>query len=778
MRRGWLLAAACVALAFCACAAAAEPSRWVPVGLCGGGGLMNPVVSPHDPKTMMIESDMGGRYISRDGGESWTLIHHREVGSSWRASPPTFHPARPGTIYAPCGYGGAALYVSRDDGKSWTPLDQARQPRAGMISRIFVDAARPDRLFLGTDSGKLLVTDDEGGAWREAQGLQGRVFRIVADAASPKEKWAYFVGTAAGVFRSDDDGASFAPKTRGLPEGKPLTCFAAGSRGDLTILYAATPCWLADGKLDGGVYVSADRGESWQRRMNPRINVQTKRSSPWAGGDLPAYSHFLANDANPKRAYVYCAGTSYDPPNHSTLYRTDDAGETWTDVFFADPRFKEFNVALDWMTSYRGQSWVGRPISMDISPTDPDFVLRADDMFVFWTKNAGRSWAAGHAVRATDAAEDKDVAWRNNGLVNTTTWHYYVDPHEPRRHYLAYTDIGFARSLDAGQTWRWWGPGNAEAFPIPRAWINTCYELAFDPQAPGKLWGAFSGHHDIPTENSIWRGTGRSRLPGGFCRSADFGVTWTALRGGLPEAPALSIVLDPKSPPATRTLYAAVYDHGVYKSTDGGDTWALKSRGLGAPENLRVCRVQLHRDGTLFALITGMRIPDGGPFTPQGVGLYRSTDGAESWERITESCLLLYPRDFAVDPADSRAIYLGAADAPGAPAPQGGLHGTFDGGKIWTLLMRRRATHFGAYFHPARPGWVYATGCGWSDAPDGGLWLSRDRGATWAAFADFPFANVNRVDFDPADPSVIYVTTFGASAWRGPAEPRPDTGPR
>ena len=55
------------------------------------------------------------------------------------------------------------------------------------------------------------------------------------------------------------------------------------------------------------------------------------------------------------------------------------------------------------------------------------------------------------------------------------------------------------------------------------------------------------------------------------------------------------------------------------------------------------------------------------------------------------------------------------------------------------------------------------------DAPGSGLWLSKDGGATWTAMAGLPFANAQRVTFDPADGSVIYVTTFGGSVWRGPA---------
>jgi photosystem II stability/assembly factor-like uncharacterized protein len=92
-----------------------------------------------------------------------------------------------------------------------------------------------------------------------------------------------------------------------------------------------------------------------------------------------------------------------------------------------------------------------------------------------------------------------------------------------------------------------------------------------------------------------------------------------------------------------------------------------------------------------------------------------------------------------------------------------------DGGKTWTLLARKGPQHFGGYLHPRKPGWIYMTLC--EGAPGAGLWLSRDGGKTWTAFDRLPFRNIQRVEFDPTDDSVIYVTTFGGSVWRGPTEP-------
>jgi hypothetical protein len=344
--------------------------------------------------------------------------------------------------------------------------------------------------------------------------------------------------------------------------------------------------------------------------------------------------------------------------------------------------------------------------------------------------------------------------------VVTTTWNYYIDPFESNRHYIAYTDIGFARSLDAGKTWIWWDKNSWAP------WRNTCCELAFDPESPGKIWGAFSDTHDIPNDNIISGRHGDFR-PGGVCVSTNFGATWKLEAKGLPAKALTSVVVDPKSPKGARTLYAGVFNEGVFKSTDDGKTWTLKKNGLGAPENLRVSRVFLHTDGTLFAMICAKRSSPGKPLMSEGVGLYRSKDGAETWEKVNASKLFLYPKDFSVDARDSARILIGTCDAGGDQS--GGLYATEDGGKTWQRIGREGPQTFGGYFHPQHRDWIYMTLT--EGAPRAGLWLSRDRGKTWEAFNELPFANVQRVTFDRADAARMFVTTFGGSVWRGPTVP-------
>jgi photosystem II stability/assembly factor-like uncharacterized protein len=335
-------------------------------------------------------------------------------------------------------------------------------------------------------------------------------------------------------------------------------------------------------------------------------------------------------------------------------------------------------------------------------------------------------------------------------------WHYYIDPFERDRHYIAYTDVKFARSVDAGRTWM-------SDFAEPLR--NTTYELAFDPEVPGRIWGAFADMHDIPNGNIIYGRHYREQSGGGVGISQDFAVTWKDTSVGLPKEPVTSIVLDPRSPKNARILYAALFEAGVFKSVDGGVSWVKKSEGLGAPDkNVRACRLILHPDGTLFCLVTAL-IKDGA-FQPEGPGLYCSKDGGESWKCLNKSQPLLWPKDYDVDPRNSNVIYLGAADA--YRSQEGGLYKTGDGGLTWNRIAREGPETFGATVHPKRPDWVYM--CLTESAPGSGLWLSKDAGKSWKPFLGIPFRNIQRISFDPADESVIYVDTFGGSVWKGPAD--------
>jgi photosystem II stability/assembly factor-like uncharacterized protein len=722
---------------------AAEPAHdnaWTSIGLSGGGGMFTPAISPADPNLLLVNCDMSGIYRSIDGGQNWEIIHYRQLTSSTRVRP-VWHPADPSVAFAA---GRATLKVTRDRGLTWS--DVPRAPSG--VSAIGIDPGRPEFMLVGSRR-NLHRSTDGGRTWTEAATVHGRLLGFHFDQTSPSDRRTCFAATDEAIFRSDDDGMAWR-ELPNRPGAGPILSFAGGShrQSGSCVLYCSVTGREVDGQIAGGIYRSDDRGVTWERAMGNGIDERRpgRAGSP---GEAAQYEFVLTTDGLPSRVYA-SQGAS------GRVFRSDDRGATWHSVLIQSMKSPEFNVEPNYLIDERGGG--GDFISgFGINPADPNHVIVTDWMDCYITRDGGRTWASAH-TRSAEAPgrRGKGMRWINTGLVVTTVWHYYIDLFEPNRHYIAYTDIGFARSIDAGRTWFW---------QTGRPLRNTTYELAFDPETPGKIWAAFADLHDIPNNNVISGRHYRPQAAGGVGLSTDFGVTWKDTSQGLPSKPITSIVVDPDSPKDARTLYASAFEAGVYKSTDGGQNWTKKSTGLGAPGiNVRACRIIRHRDATLFCLVTALR--KDGQFVAQGPGLYRSKDGGESWEWINQSQPLLWPKDYDVDPRDSRTVYLGASDADNA---EGGLYRTTDGGANWSRVARKGTECFGATVHPRKPDWVYL--CITESAPDAGLWLSKDAGKSWTALEGLPFKNAQRVTFDPKDDSVIYVSTFGASVWKGPAEP-------
>lgn len=736
-------------------------ARWTALGLSGGGGTETPAISPHDPDLILINCDMSGAYRSTDGGRNWRMYHWSQLtGCPFCA--PAFHPSDPDVVFAAFSYD-ATLRVSRDRGETWSPIGRGLP---GGLRMIAIDPDHPSRMLASTTQA-MFHSEDGGESWSPCAVFTGQALGIHFDRTSDKLHRRVDAATSAGLFHSDDGGATWRNSNAELP-AKPIAAFAGGSNAALgvTILYLWLDAPAPEGAAAsfGEIFRSTDGGTTWDKATDMRVRR----------GYEGVLHTLLTTDADPR--IVYAVKPCYTADD--TVHRSSDAGLTWTPVAFADKTDPRFNLPSNYVTVYflPRSLWGWTTCGAAINPSDPDHLLFNHYCSIFITRDGGKTWSAGetrpHPGNPPPTAPLCQHRWLNNGLVNTTTWHYYFDPHRPARHYIAYTDLGMAISNDAGETWTWardTGP-------------NT-YEIAFDPDVPGCMWAAFSSVHDIPN-NNIVISNHTSRGPGCVGFSEDFGDTWRGLSNGLPggadgklydwsmpgatDAPVTSIILDPRSPKDARTLYATLWERGLFRSDDSGKTWRDVSQGLGAPGvNMRVCRVRLHRDGTLFCLVTGLMID--GSLTRQGVGLYRSRDNAASWEKITASHPLRWPTDFEMDPRDSKVIYLGACDPPDGEG-EGGLFKTTDGGKSWRLLKREGSRHFGATLDPRNPDRVYMT-LNYNEGTRPPLWLSRDAGQTWTPFEDYPFCSAHRVHFNPAEPKAIYVTGYGGSAWKGPAEP-------
>jgi len=684
-------------------------------GIGGAGGMFTPAASPTEPDLMLVSCDMSGSYRSVDGGKHWEMIHWSQLHSSLSCRPLFAGDA----IYW---IAGGELRVSRDKAKSWSPVVEGKAPWAGAVTRLAATDAQPPVLFVGTDAG-LWRSPDGGKTWSPC--AKGKCYAVAAVGkkvhASVDLKYSV----------SSDGGATWQPVDVPLFDGRGFQALAGGSKDGAARLFGVV--------FKVGVLKSDDDGKTWT-----------------LADQFRDCNDILMPSNQTEVAYAVQEGQR----GQQGVWRTQDGGKSWDNCFrMTGPKA---NVERSWVQTQLHWGYYITPLGFGINPADPKIAMVTTQGDFYLSRDGGDSWKQLMNIPVGVQPGDPGLRYACNGLEVTSCWQYLFDPFERDRRYIAYTDIGFGRSVDADKTWIW----SAKGCP----WSNTFYQVVFDPKVKGRLYAATSNRHDIPH----WTHTDGNRPghAGGVCVSDDGAVTWRVLGTGLPKLPCTSLCLDPKTTQAPLTFYTTLYEGGVYKSTDTGQTWVKKSQGLGNPGNLHAYQVRVHpKTGDVFCSITACRV--GARDFPVPGGLWKSADGGESWADLTKSLRLHWPGGFALHPENPDVIYLTAGTIPGGP--EGGVYKTSDGGKEWTRVIgdadfakSAPPGYVHCFFinlHPDNPDQLYAGTAGH------GLWFSPDGGKTWRRFDRIPFASCQNVAFDPEDKSVMYVSTFGGGVWKGPSQP-------
>jgi photosystem II stability/assembly factor-like uncharacterized protein len=170
---------------------------------------------------------------------------------------------------------------------------------------------------------------------------------------------------------------------------------------------------------------------------------------------------------------------------------------------------------------------------------------------------------------------------------------------------------------------------------------------------------------------------------------------------------------------------------------------------------------------TLYIVIA-RRSEDGSIGNDGDGALYRSRDGAETWERVSLPKGVNGPNGLAIDPRSPNRLYLAAwARATGMHGEGGGIYISDDAGKSWRQVLNRDQHVYDVTIDPVHPQVLYAAGF------ESSAWRSTDRGEHWTRIPGFDFKWGHRVIPDPADPDSIYVTTFGGSVWHGKVDGKP-----
>src|SRR5262249_14675849 len=250
-----------------------------------------------------------------------------------------------------------------------------------------------------------------------------------------------------------------------------------------------------------------------------------------------------------------------------------------------------------------------------------------------------------------------------------------------------------------------------------------------------------------------WRNRDPETYRGGIVRSDDGGRTWRAQADGMAPTAPTYILRAPEG-----TIYVAAFGRGVYQSTDLGEHWSLRNTGI---EGEQPFAWRLARDGKGALYLVVARRSDDGTYGNSGDGaLYRSTDGAEHWTRLTLPQGLNGPTGLAIDPKDPARLYLAAwGRSTREGAADSGVYLSTDSGTTWRRVLSEDQHIYDITIDPEDPRVLYA--CGFEQA----AWRSADRGLTWNRIPGFDFKWGHRVVVDPRDRTRLYVTTFGGSVW-------------
>jgi photosystem II stability/assembly factor-like uncharacterized protein len=322
------------------------------------------------------------------------------------------------------------------------------------------------------------------------------------------------------------------------------------------------------------------------------------------------------------------------------------------------------------------------------------------------------------------------------------------EPSPSKTFYVAAASGGIWKTTNNGVTFR-------PIFQNER--VVSMGDMAIAPSAPNQVW-AGTGEED--SRNSISPG-------GGVYKSMDGGLTWTLM--GLEGSEHVGrIQVHPTNPDIVWVAALGAHwrtnpERGLYKTTDGGETWRQVNF---VSDRAGFVDVKLHpRDPDILFATSWERIR--GPYFLQsggpGSALWKSTDGGETWEKVEGGGLPeteLGKMNVAFAPSSPMIMYLMVEAAAPEDSDENNLNGLYrsaDGGETWERMNTYNSRPF--YYSevevdPRDPNRVYFSSLRFSD--DGGRTM---RPAAEAVHVDF-----HAIWIDPNDPERIVLGNDGGIA--------------
>ena len=328
-----------------------------------------------------------------------------------------------------------------------------------------------------------------------------------------------------------------------------------------------------------------------------------------------------------------------------------------------------------------------------------------------------------------------------------------IDPKDPKKVWVGTGESwtrnstsvgdGLYKTSDGGESWQRMGLENTERIA----------RVAVSPADGNTVWACATGH--------LWD----SHPDRGVYKTTDGGKTWKKVLYVDADTGCSDLAVDPQDP---AILYAGMWQFrrtphsfssggkgsGLYKSTDGGETWRQLKSGLPTGEKGRVAvAVAPSRTSVLYALVESAN-----------TALYRSDDTGESWRQVNDSFnVQVRPFYFArvvVDPNDFNTVYK-----PGLM-----LTVSTDGGKSFSAAISLSSgfgggphgDHHALWINPKNSNEILL-------GTDGGVYMTYSQGREWHHMGTLPVAQFYHVSYDMARPYRVYGGLQDNGSWSGPS---------
>ncbi|MDB4884570.1 MAG: repeat-containing glycosyl hydrolase [Gemmatimonadetes bacterium] len=372
----------------------------------------------------------------------------------------------------------------------------------------------------------------------------------------------------------------------------------------------------------------------------------------------------------------------------------------------------------------------GRTVAVTGSYVDPRvFYFGAVNGGVWKTTNGGQSWRNISDFRVKGGAPEISSVGAIAVAPSDPNVLYVGTGESGLREDLTYGN-GVYRSTDGGETWEHRGLDDTQQIGAIRV----------HPSNPDIAYVAAIGHAFGPN---------RQR---GVYRTTDGGRSWTQSLFVNDTTGAIDLAMDPTNP---RILYAAMWHlrrfpwgmtsgggrSGLWKSTDGGDSWADISANSGLPQTA------LGRIGVTVSpanprrLYATVEAPDSAG-VPRG-GIFRSDDAGATWDRVNGDqrwqVRAWYYSTITADPRDENTLYVNNLST----------WRSVDAGRTWTSMRVPHGDTHLLWIDPKDPQRMI-------HANDGGATVSYDRGATWSSVMNQPTSQLYHVTTDNQYPYRIY----------------------